>query len=146
MPTYTISQRIESQDLDVAQVTNELGIQPTQSRRKGDRRSENSVWEKALWEIEIFSDGDRSEWESLEAGLEELVRLLTPHLPTLKKYKKSCEIYLWCGVFDPSFGGGPRLSAETLSKLSALGAPVLFAIYPEMSKSEEEADSSLRSE
>jgi len=145
MHTYTISLRIESPDLEVAQVTSELGLQPTQTRAKGDRRSENTVWEKALWEFEVFPD-DRAEWESLEAGLVELVRMLRPHLRLLQKYKESYELYLWCGVFGSGLGSGPRLSGEVLGKLSALGAPLLLAIYPATRKGEEKADSSLSSE
>jgi hypothetical protein len=145
MPTYTVSLRIESPDLDVAKLTRELGIQPTQTRRRGDRRSESTVWEKALWELQVFPEG-RSEWDSLEPGLVELVTVLAPHLQLLQKYEESNDIYLWCGVFDPGFSGGPRLSPEILGKLAALGVPISFAIYPATSKSEEKADSSLHSE
>jgi hypothetical protein len=145
MPTYTVSLRIESPDLDVTQVTNELGIQPTQTRRKGDRRSESTVWKNGLWEFEVFQH-DRSEWESLEAGLIELLRVLTPRLQLLRKYQESNDAYLWCGVFCSGFSGGPRLSAEILGKLSALGTPISLSIYPPITETEEEADSSLRSE
>jgi len=129
MPTYTVSLRIESPDLDVAKLTRDLGIQPTQTRRRGDRRSESTVWEKALWEFVVFPEGG-TDWDSLEAGLVELVRVFAPHLQLLQKYKESHDIYLWCGVFDPGFSGGPRLSSEILGKLAALGAPISFAIYP----------------
>jgi Domain of unknown function (DUF4279) len=105
MHTYTISLRIESPDLELAQVTSELGLQPTQTRAKGDRRSENTVWEKALWEFEVFPD-DRAEWESLEAGLVELVRMLRPHLRLLQKYKESYELYLGVAFLVQALAAG----------------------------------------
>src|SRR5579885_2794932 len=108
MPTYTVSLRIESPGLDIAQVTNELGIHPTQTRLKGDRRSEGTVWKNVLWEFEVFQH-DRSEWESLEDGLIELLGVLTPRLQPLQKYQESSDVYLWCGVFCSGFGGGPRM-------------------------------------
>jgi hypothetical protein len=145
MPTYTISVRIESPNLDVAQVTNELGIQPTQTRHRGDRRSESTVWKNALWEFEVFQH-NRSEWESLEAGLIELLKVLTPRVQLLRKYQESNDVNLWCGVFCSGFSSGPRLSAEVLGKLSALGTPISLAIYPSTTESDEKADSSLRSE
>ena len=64
--TGTVSLRIPSRTLDVAQVTSELGLRPTQTRAVGKRRSADTVWDEASWELEVFPE-DRSDWDSLEA-------------------------------------------------------------------------------
>jgi len=68
MHKYTVSLRITSSELDVAQVTKELGLTPTQTRSTGDRKSANAVWEKGLWEFEVHPQ-NRTDWDSLEEGL-----------------------------------------------------------------------------
>jgi len=43
MHTYTVSLRIQSRALDVAQIKRELGLAPTQTRAVGERRSAHTV-------------------------------------------------------------------------------------------------------
>src|SRR5579864_101612 len=44
MHTYTVALRIQSRDLDSAQITRELGLTPTQTRAVGGHRSADKVW------------------------------------------------------------------------------------------------------
>jgi hypothetical protein len=128
MHSYTVSLRIESPELEPEQVTRELGIQPTQTRAKGERRSETTVWEKALWEFEVFPEGG-SKWDSLEAGLGALLKKFMPLSQIIEKYKKRHAVYIWCGVFGAGFSGGPQLSSELLKELSDFGIPLDLDIY-----------------
>jgi hypothetical protein len=57
MHTYTVSLRIESRELDTAQITKELTISPTQTRAVGERRDARTVWDKALWEFQVVPEG-----------------------------------------------------------------------------------------
>lgn len=128
MHTYTVSLRISSAALNVAEVTAELGITPTQTRTVGERKSANAVWDKALWELEVFPTG-RSDWESLEAGLTALLKICVPHGKALQNYSKLHDVFIWCGLFSKGFGGGPKLSPETLRELGAFGVPLLLESY-----------------
>ena len=108
MHTYTVSLRIEAQALDATQVTRELGLNPTQTRTVGERRSATTTWDKALLELEVFPDG-RSDWDSLEKRLEALLGMLATQTGLLHGY---------------AIDGGPRLSAEILKRLGNFGAPL----------------------
>lgn len=68
MTSYTVSLRISSRTLDTDRITRELGFAPTQTRTVGERRSPNSVWDEAMWELEVVPEG-RRDWDSLESGL-----------------------------------------------------------------------------
>jgi len=128
MHKYTVSLRISSTALDAAQVTNELGLTPTQTRKAGERRSAHEIFGKALWELEVFPEG-RTDWDSLEAGLTALLKLFVPQTKALQEYRKKHEVFIWCGHFSSSFDGGPHLSAEILRALGEFGLPLWFDAY-----------------
>ena len=128
MHKYAVSLRISSAALDVAQVTSELGLAPTQTRKVGERKSAGAVWDKALWELEVFPEG-RSDWGSLEAGLAALLKIFVPLTKALQEYSKKHDVFIWCGHFSSSFDGGPHLSAEILKALGAFGVPLWFDAY-----------------
>jgi uncharacterized protein DUF4279 len=123
MHSFTVSLRISSATLDVTQVTRELTLAPTQTRQVGERKSADVVWDKALWELEVFPTG-RSDWDSLEAGLAALLNIFVPKTKTLHEYNKKHDVFIWCGHFSSSFDGGPHLSAEILRALGDFGVPL----------------------
>jgi uncharacterized protein DUF4279 len=129
MHTYTVSLRISSAELDVAQVTKKLGLAPTQTRMVGERKSADEVWDKALWELEVFPKG-RTDWDSLEVGLATLLKIVLPQKKAIEEYSKNHDVFIWCGHFTSSFDGGPYLSAEILRALGEFGAPLWFDAYP----------------
>lgn len=128
MHKYTVSLRIASAELDVAQVTKELGLSPTQTRSVGDRKNGIAVWDKALWEFEVHPQG-RSDWDSLEEGLATLLKIFDAHEDALRKYGEKHEVFIWCGHFSSSFDGGPHLSAGILSALGNFGVPLWLDTY-----------------
>jgi Domain of unknown function (DUF4279) len=123
MHKYTVSLRISSATLDVAQVTREIGLAPTQTRKVGERKSAKSVWDRALWELEVVPEG-RSDWDSMEAGLAALLRIFAPQTKVLRQYSKKHDVFRWCGHFSSSFDGGPQLSAEILKALGDFEVPL----------------------
>ena len=123
MHKYTVSLRISSAALDVAEVTRDLGMAPTQNRKVGERKSADDLWDKALWELEVFPNG-RTDWDSLEAGLAALLKILASQAKTLREYNKEHNVCIWCGHFSSSFDGGPHLSAEILKALGEFGVPL----------------------
>jgi hypothetical protein len=128
MHNYTVSLRISSATLDVAQVTRELGLAPTQTRKVGERKRADAVWDKALWELEVFPKG-RTDWDSLEAGLAALLKIFAPQTKALQECSKTHDVFIWCGHFSSSFDGGPHLSAEILRALGEFGVPLWFDAY-----------------
>jgi hypothetical protein len=128
MHTYTVSLRISSPTLDVARVTKELNLVPTQTRQVGARKGASAVWDEALWELEVLPEG-RSEWDSLEAGLAMLLKTVARHANTLHEYSGKHDVFIWCGHFASSFDGGPHLSAEILKSLGDFGMPLWFDTY-----------------
>lgn len=128
MHTYTVSLRISSTALDVGQVALELGLAPTKTRTVGERRSADTVWDEALWELEVFPKGLR-DWDSLEHGLAALLKVFVPHTKLLKEYSKTHDVFIWCGHFSSSFDGGPHLSAEILKALGDFGVPLWLDTY-----------------
>jgi hypothetical protein len=128
MHSYTVSLRISSATLDVAWVTRELGLAPTQTRKVGEHRSADEVWDEALWELEVFPKG-RSDWDSLEEGLAALLKIFAPQTTALQEYSKKHDVFIWCGHFSSSFDGGPHLSGEILRALGEFGVPVWFDTY-----------------
>jgi Domain of unknown function (DUF4279) len=128
MHTYTVSLRIESAALDVAQVTKELGLAPTQTRKVGERKSADAVWDKALWELEVFPKG-RTDWDSLEAGLAALLKIFVAHARALHEFRQKHDVCVWCGHFSSSFNGGPHFSAEILKALGDFGVPLWLDAY-----------------
>ena len=131
MPSYTVSLRISSRTLDTAQITRELGLVPTQTRAAGERRSEHTVWDEAMWEFEVFPEG-RHDWDSLESGLVALLKTFIPHTKTLQEYRDRYDVFVWCGQFSEGpggFGGGPTLSAQVLKSLGNFGMRLELKAY-----------------
>jgi hypothetical protein len=128
MIRYSVQLRIESPQLDAAQITHELGISPTQTRAVGDWRSPTSVWEKALWAIDATNDLG-PEWDSLEAGLQSILATLSPHKEKIGEYAQQYDVYFYCGQFSQGRGGGPHLSADVLSLLGDFGVPLGLHVY-----------------
>lgn len=131
MHSYTASLRIESASLDSTEITQKLALQPTQTRSAGDRRDDKTVWENALWELEVHPTG-RSDWDSLEDALTALLILLQPHTKTLRQISQQHAVYLWCGHFSEGFAGvagGPTFSPQILRKLADLGLPFHLQTY-----------------
>jgi hypothetical protein len=128
MHSYTVSLRISSRELDISQITRELGLTPTQTRARGEHRSGHTVWDESMWEFEVLPEG-QSDWNSLEAGLEVLLNIFFQHAKTIREYRNTHDVSIWCGHFSSSFDGGPSLSAEMLKSLGDFGVPLWIDTY-----------------
>jgi len=120
--------RIEGEKLETSQIARQLGIAPTVSRQVGERRDATSVWDKALWAFDALNHG-RLEWDSLDAGLHELLKVFIPHKETLQRYRLENDVYLYCGQFSAGRGAGPVLSPEILAMLGDFGIPLHLYAY-----------------
>lgn len=128
---YTVQFRIVGKIVDPRNVTLRLGLQPSQIRNAGERRSETSVWDESLWAYDGTDLGDsaRKEWDSLEDGLVFLLDILESRQTLIRPYIANNEAIWWCGHFQSSFDGGPILSPGLLNRLGAFGAPIFIDNY-----------------
>lgn len=130
MHRYTVELRIIGPELNPEQVTEHLGLQPTQVRRKGEPRSKTSNWTTTMWGIEVLPPG-QDDWPSLEDGLNELLSVVGPIWSRITPYSTKNEVLLWCGHFTSSFDGGPSFTPNLLKSLAGLGVKLYLDTYCE---------------
>jgi hypothetical protein len=129
MHEYSVALRICGVKLDPAVVSARLGLTPTQIRMVGQPRpGGKSVWDEAMWEYEVSSDG-RAAWPSLEEGLRTLLSAFQPLNEALEQYKRSFHVLLWCGHFSSGFDGGPTFSSTLLKELADFGVELYLDTY-----------------
>jgi hypothetical protein len=76
-----------------------------------------------------FDGNGPGEWESLEQGLDFVCDALDKGNVSLDQYRADFELIWWCGHFQSSFDGGPRLSPAILARLASFGAPLFIDNY-----------------
>ena len=128
MHNYTVALRISGPDLDVAEASAKLGLNPTQTRIIGEARSPTSVWRESMWEYEVRPVGGEV-WVSLEDGLRTVISVLDSRKSELRNYQQRCRVYLWCGHFSSSFDGGPTLSPQILKAPAEFGVELILDTY-----------------
>ena len=128
MHEYMVELRISGPTLHPDDVTRDLGIVPTQTRFKGERRDEKSLWGEGMWAIAVQPPSGES-WISLEDGLRSLLELIGPKRSGILAYSASNKVYLWCGHFSSSFDGGPTLSSGLLKSLGEFGVELILDTY-----------------
>jgi Domain of unknown function (DUF4279) len=121
MHSYLVSLRISGDTLDPSTITSELGIEPTQIRRKGQPRGRKTVWDESMWEYEAKPTSGEREWQSLEEGLQAILSMFVSHHRILREYQQWFKVFLFCGHFTSSFDGGPTLSPALLEGLGEFG-------------------------
>jgi Domain of unknown function (DUF4279) len=129
MHSYSVALRISGTDLDVAEVSATLRLRPTQTRLTGQLRSAKSVWPESMWEYEVRPRKDKGGWDSLEDGLRKVISAFVSRKSALRKYQRRFKVFLWCGHFSSSFGGGPTLSPIMLKALGDLGVELILETY-----------------
>jgi hypothetical protein len=129
MHTYFVALRISGIDLDLADVSAKLRLEPTQTRVIGQPRSPNSVWDESMWEYEVRSGEGKVEWESLEDGLQTVISAFVSRKSELWNYRQRHKVFLWCGHFSSSFSGGPTLSPQILKALGDFGVELILDTY-----------------
>jgi hypothetical protein len=82
-----------------------------------------------MWEYEVRPGKDKVEWDSLEDGLRKVLSAFVSRKRELRKYQRRFKVFLWCGHFSCSFGGGPTLSPTMLKALGDLGVEFVLQSY-----------------
>jgi hypothetical protein len=82
-----------------------------------------------MWEYEVRPGEDKVMWDSLEDGLQTLISAFVLREAALRNYQRRFKVFLWCGDFSSSFGGGPRLSPQILKALGDFGVELILETY-----------------
>jgi hypothetical protein len=125
MHRYTVELRISGEHLDPDQITRTLGVTPTQTRRKGERKSETSTWPDNMWSFDARPQG-QEDWSTLEDGLSSLLNTFGPIRDRVRSCSSGNNVVIWCGHFTSSFDGGPALSPELLRSIGDFGAELFL--------------------
>jgi hypothetical protein len=130
MPRLRISLRIFGDDLDPSFITQQLGIAPTESGRKGEpnessRRGAMSLWETGAW---VYRLSVRSDTE-LGDALDELLAAMPQDATLWEELTSTYAVDVLCGVFLESSAQSTTISADVLARLGRLGLPLAFELH-----------------
>lgn len=127
MHEYTAALRVSGERLDIPNVTQALGLQPTHVVLVGEPQHRGPA-KKSVWSFEVFPRAG-GEWESLEDALASLMTAFTGRGSVVRQLQKEFEVYFWCGHFSSSFDGGPTLSPDLLRRLGEFGVELRIDNY-----------------
>jgi hypothetical protein len=128
---YTIDLTFRGESLDVAYVSDTLGIQPTDFSQFNNQPRPTPRERSLFWSYNgRGEDGFQEEWSTLGEGLSFLMRLLAPQRDKIKLLSQQDLVgFWWCGHFQDSFDGGPILTSDLMERLASFGLPLLIDNY-----------------
>ncbi|MFC4526891.1 DUF4279 domain-containing protein [Dyella halodurans] len=129
MHTYSVQLRISGAGLCPDEITDRIGLEPNQVRRKGQPRNTKELWSESMWSYDGSADGSIREWSSLEEGLSSVMDALWPKRASIGAYARHFHVVWWCGHFQSSFDGGPTFSVALLQRLAEFGVPLYLDNY-----------------
>lgn len=126
---YTVELRFSGDQLDPSDVSARLKVPASNTSDRpmvelaGRRR-------RPFWSYNgIDQAGFQADWESLDVGLKFLLGCLSDRKEEINWLAKQFNGRWWCGHFQSSFDGGPTLSPELLTEISAYGLPLTIDNY-----------------
>jgi hypothetical protein len=130
MDEFTVEFRIHGHDLDVSSVTEALALEPSLVRQVGERRTETTKWDEAMWSYNDFAESAGGvTWPSLEDGLRFVLERLWPIKDVVEAYKRKYEVILWCGHFQSDSNASTTLSPDMLQTLGEFGVELMIDTY-----------------
>jgi len=117
---------IHGPDLDPAEITSRLGVEPTRAHARGDARRRGPPWTRGRWSLVCQGRSP--------TGADDLIRELLGLLPPLDalvwdELRKRCELKVWIGCFLESDNRGFVLRPSSVRALARLGAELNVDIY-----------------
>lgn len=123
---FSVEFRIWGPDVDPDAITRTLGLQPCQTRLRGEVKNSRR-WESGMW---AFTGHDSEMvWTSLEAGIDDILSKLWIHRGAIEALVAQDHWVWWCGHFHDGFGGGPELSPRLMKRLGDFGARLVIDTY-----------------
>jgi len=125
------SLRIGSKIMSAAEITDLLGIKPTESYEKGtplsSRNPKSSVRHESLWIKESSLDSSKP----LNTHIASLILPIESQVDLFKQLIPSCHIELFCGFSSESGQGGFVLDAALLKRLTLIPLDITLDLYPQ---------------
>jgi len=124
----TVSLRVSAADLDPGTVTAELGIRPTFSARRGDRRASKAgeiTQRTGVWILEL---AESTEWQ-LADGITTLLTKLPKDLEVWRNLTSKASVDLYCGLHLADWNRGLELAPGVLGLLAERGIALHLDIY-----------------
>jgi hypothetical protein len=126
---YTVELRFSGDQLEPSEISARLGLQPSfvysQSQNLSSTRKRRPCWGYNGQEKE----GYQIEWASLEDGFIFLFKILNSKKSEIIALSRQFDGVWWCGHFQASFDGGPKLSSEILAEIANYGIPLYIDNY-----------------
>jgi len=119
-----INLRISGQELNLGKITEQLGISPAHSYRKGETFfDEKRGGEKIVCQEDCWLAGTETEpGETMGQALSRFIGDLLPFADFLKRLSKNVDITIWASVYPESEQVNFHLSAEIIAALHQIGA------------------------
>lgn len=128
MHEYTVEFRIVGKDLVPSNITRDLHLKPSLTRKTGQKLGSIEIRE-SLWAFNGYINDEAKIWDSLNDGLIYVLEKLLPVKTKIDAYKGKYNLVLWCGHFQSSFDGGPLLSPYALKLLGEFGVELFIDNY-----------------
>jgi hypothetical protein len=117
---FSATLRISGEDLPFDEICQRLGIEPTYSHRKGDRRAPTSPpFQDDAWHLQPSVP----ETDPLDQHILALWKLIQPHVEYLKLLKRNSSVNVFCGYRSNCDLAGFEVSHEALELFTSLEIP-----------------------
>ena len=122
--------RITRDDLDPKEITRLLGCSPTRSCVKGDAVNIRNTGRERIEKIGCWAiDVERSCPENIDRQVNQIFTQLCADLSVWGAIAKTCDIYLFCGLFMDKGNEGMDISPLTLTSIGERGIRMGLDIY-----------------
>lgn len=129
---YTVELRFYGDDLKPLEISRHLCLNPTNSSDILTISSERKKI-RPFWTYDGHGeDGFESQWDSLEDGMNFLLRQLIHVRSKVVELSQKFEGIWWCGHFQSSFDGGPTFSSNLMAEIATYGIPIFIDNYFEI--------------
>ena len=109
-----------------AEITAQMGIDPTKAWNKGDPGTYREVMRWSGWDLRSpMPRGDKFIHEHVEA----LLPVLEQRAEVVRSFARAYDAGINCVGYFHNFNPGFHFSLETMSRIVALGLPVDFDLY-----------------
>lgn len=126
---YTVGLRFYGDQLEPSEISARLNLQPSHASSQSQNQSTTRK-RRPFWGYNGQGElGFQVEWESLEDGLEFLLKTLSPRKAEIIALSRQFEGLWWCGHFQASFDGGPTLSPKLLTEIGSYEIPLSIDNY-----------------
>jgi Domain of unknown function (DUF4279) len=118
---------IYGDDLDLPVITKELGIEPTDTQRKGERRKPRyRPYQQSAWFLTLNATSPHGLGELLQDLLE---RVPSPQAPVWQKLRDAYDVQLRIGIFMNAWNRGFVIDSNLIANAAHIANRFDFDIY-----------------